>query len=103
MLAKVLTQMNYGASVSAVGLAGGAKLPATVIPFLLRGVNLLGIDSVMKPKPRRLEAWSRISSDLPMDLLDSMVQPAKLDDLPGLAADILAGKVKGRVVVSMDG
>ena len=103
MLAKVLTQMKYGTSVSAVGLAGGAKLPATVIPFLLRGVNLLGIDSVMKPKPARLEAWSRIARDLPMELLDSMVQPATLDDLPGLAGDILAGKVKGRVVVSMDG
>ncbi|MEO1773974.1 MAG: MDR family oxidoreductase [Pseudomonadota bacterium] len=101
MLAKVLTQMQYGASVSAVGLAGGAKLPATVIPFLLRGVNLLGIDSVMKPMPARLVAWQRLSTDLPRDLLESMIQPATLGDLPDLGPKILKGGVKGRVVVDV--
>ena len=103
MLARVLGQMEYGASVAAVGLAGGATLPATVIPFLLRGVNLLGIDSVMQPYDNRLRAWARIAHDLPMDKLDAMIQPATLSDLPQLGADILAGRVKGRVVVDVNG
>ncbi|WP_322889129.1 MULTISPECIES: acryloyl-CoA reductase [unclassified Yoonia] len=102
MLARVLGQMEYGASVAAVGLAGGANLPATVIPFLLRGVNLLGIDSVMQPYDNRVRAWARIAKDLPMDKLDAMIQPATLSDLPQLGADILAGKVKGRVVVDVN-
>lgn len=102
MLARVLGQMKYGASVAAVGLAGGAALPATVIPFLLRGVNLLGIDSVMQPYDNRLRAWERIAKDLPMDKLEAMVQPATLADLPGLGADILKGQVKGRVVVDVN-
>ncbi|MBQ4824626.1 MULTISPECIES: acryloyl-CoA reductase [unclassified Leisingera] len=103
MLARVLGQMKYGASVSAVGLAGGAGLPATVIPFLLRGVNLLGIDSVMQPYDNRLRAWERIAKDLPMDKLEAMIQPAVLSDLPQLGADILKGQVKGRVVVDVNG
>ena len=103
MLARVLGQMKYGASVSAVGLAGGAGLPATVIPFLLRGVNLLGIDSVMQPYDNRVRAWDRIARDLPMEKLDAMVQPATLGDLPKLGADILKGQVKGRVVVDVNG
>jgi acrylyl-CoA reductase (NADPH) len=102
MLARVLGQMKYGASVAAVGLAGGAALPATVIPFLLRGVNLLGIDSVMQPYDNRVRAWQRIARDLPMDKLEAMVQPATLADLPQLGADILAGQVKGRVVVDVN-
>ena len=102
MLARVLGQMKYGASVSAVGLAGGAGLPATVIPFLLRGVNLLGIDSVMQPYENRQRAWKRVASDLPMDKLEAMVQPATLSDLPQLGADILKGQVKGRVVVDVN-
>ncbi|MBJ6370747.1 acryloyl-CoA reductase [Sedimentitalea arenosa] len=102
MLARVLGQMKYGASVAAVGLAGGAALPATVIPFLLRGVNLLGIDSVMQPYDNRVRAWQRIAQDLPMEKLDAMIQPATLEDLPGLGADILKGQVKGRVVVDVN-
>ena len=101
MLARVLGQMNYGASVAAVGLAGGAGLPATVIPFLLRGVNLLGIDSVMQPYENRLAAWKRVATDLPMDKLDAMVHPATLSDLPQLGRDILKGQIKGRVVVDV--
>ncbi len=102
MLARVLGQMKYGASVSAVGLAGGAGLPATVIPFLLRGVNLLGIDSVMQPYDNRVRAWQRLASDLPMAKLDDMVHPAVLADLPELGAAILKGQVKGRVVVDVN-
>ncbi|MEO1275534.1 MAG: acryloyl-CoA reductase [Pseudomonadota bacterium] len=101
MLARVLGQMKYGASVAAVGLAGGAALPATVIPFLLRGVNLLGIDSVMQPYEARLRAWGRLAETLPMDKLEAMVVPATLADLPALGADILNGQVKGRVVVEI--
>ena len=103
MLARLLGQMQYGASVAAVGLAGGAGLPATVIPFLLRGVNLLGIDSVMQPYDNRVRAWRRLAETLPMDRLEAMVVPATLDDLPGLAADILKGQVRGRVVVDVNG
>ena len=95
MLARVLGQMKYGASVAAVGLAGGAALPATVIPFLLRGVNLLGIDSVMKPFDGRQRAWGRVVTDLPMAKLEAMVHPAVLADLPDLGAAILKGAVQG--------
>lgn len=102
MLARLLGQMQYGASVAAVGLAGGAGLPGTVIPFLLRGVNLLGIDSVMQPYDNRLRAWERIAKDLPMDKLEAMIQPATLSDLPQLGSDILQGQVKGRVVVDVN-
>lgn len=102
MLARVLGQMKYGASVAAVGLAGGASLPATVIPFILRGVNLLGIDSVMRPHEDRIRAWTRLASDLPMEKLHAMIQPATLADLPELGAAILKGQVKGRVVVDVN-
>ena len=101
MLARVLGQMKYGASVAAVGLAGGSGLPASVIPFLLRGVNLLGIDSVMRPFADRQRAWARIATDLPMDKLEAMIEPATLADLPTLGAAILKGEVKGRVVVDL--
>lgn len=101
MLARVLGQMQYGASVAAVGLAGGASLPATVVPFLLRGVNLLGIDSVMQPLENRARAWRRIGRDLPIDKLEDMIHPATLSDLPALGAAILQGQVRGRVVVDV--
>ncbi|WP_417773085.1 acryloyl-CoA reductase [Stappia sp.] len=102
MLARVLGQMKYGGSVAAVGLAGGAGLPATVIPFLLRGVNLLGIDSVMRPYEDRVRAWARIATDLPMDKLSDMIRPATLAELPELGAAILKGAVRGRVVVDVN-
>lgn len=101
MLARVLGQMKYGASVAAVGLAGGANLPATVIPFLLRGVNLLGIDSVMQPYDNRVRAWARLARDLPMDRLEAMISPAGLSQLPALGAAILNGQVQGRIVVDV--
>lgn len=103
MLARVLGQMKHGASVAAVGLAGGAALPASVIPFLLRGVNLLGIDSVTVPYERRVKAWGRVVSDLAVEKLEAMVRPAMLADLPELGAAILQGGVQGRVVVDVNG
>ncbi len=102
MLARLLGQLKYGGSVASVGLAGGADLPATVIPFLLRGVNILGIDSVMQPFENRQRAWQRVAADLPMDKLESMVQVATLSDLPDLGKAILKGQVKGRVVVDVN-
>jgi acrylyl-CoA reductase (NADPH) len=101
MLARVLGQMKYRTSVAAVGLAGGAALPASVIPFLLRGVNLLGIDSVLQPYENRVRAWGRIARELPMEKLEAMIEPATLEDLPRLGAEILQGRVRGRVVVDM--
>ncbi len=100
-LATLLTQLKYGASVAACGLAGGNDLPTTVIPFLLRGVNLLGIDSVMCPKPRREAAWARIVGDLPMAKLDALTEVAPLGALPDLAGRILKGGVRGRVVIDV--
>lgn len=102
MLARILGQMKYGASVAAIGLAGGADLPASVIPFLLRGVNLLGIDSVMQPRDSRITAWNRIVSDLPLSRLERMERLVTLGDLPALGADILRGQVQGRVVVDVN-
>jgi acrylyl-CoA reductase (NADPH) len=102
MLARILGQMKYGASVAAVGLAGGAHLPASVLPFILRGVNLLGIDSVMRPYEDRVRAWGRIALDLPLDRLEMIAQTAVLADLPALGRDILQGRVRGRVVVDVN-
>jgi acrylyl-CoA reductase (NADPH) len=101
-LARVLAQTKYGGSAAAVGLAGGSKLEHTVIPFLLRGVSLLGIDSVMCPMPRRIDAWNRLQSDLPLDRLEAMTVSARLDEVPQLAAEILKGQVRGRVVVDVN-
>jgi acrylyl-CoA reductase (NADPH) len=101
MLARVLGQMKYGASVAAVGLAGGSSLPASVIPFLLRGVNLLGIDSVTVPYDRRVAAWGRVVRDLRMGKLEAMVRVVGLGEVPALGAAILQGGVQGRVVVDV--
>ncbi|HIJ62539.1 MAG TPA: oxidoreductase [Rhodospirillaceae bacterium] len=101
-LASVLAGMRYGGAVAACGLAGGAELATTVVPFLLRGVNLLGIDSVMCPKPARLTAWARLARDLPMDKLDAMTTRVALKDLPPYADRILAGQVRGRLVVDVN-
>nr|MCU0908865.1 zinc-binding dehydrogenase [Paracoccaceae bacterium] len=99
MLGRVLGQLRSGASAAAVGNAGGVEVPVNIIPFLLRGVNLLGIDSVTKPYDDRVRAWDRIARDLPLDLLETMVVPARLEDLPDLGRAILKGGVRGRVVV----
>jgi acrylyl-CoA reductase (NADPH) len=102
-LATILPQLKYRASVAACGLAGGSDLPATVIPFLLRGVNLLGIDSVMCPREERIEAWQRLARDMPLDRLDRMTETVPLSALPELAAKILKGEVRGRIVVGVSG
>jgi len=102
-LATILTQLKNRASVAACGLAGGSDLSATVLPFLLRGVNLLGIDSVMCPRDQRIEAWQRLVRDLPLDRLDRMTETVPLTALPGLAPKILSGEIRGRIVVDVTG
>jgi len=102
-LATILTQLYYRASVAACGLAGGSEVQATVIPFLLRGVNLLGIDSVMCPREERIEAWRRLARDLPLDRLERMTQTLPLSALPDLAPQILKGEVRGRTVINVNG
>jgi alcohol dehydrogenase/acrylyl-CoA reductase (NADPH) len=101
-LASVLRQTRYGGAVAACGLAGGANLPTTVMPFILRGVSLIGIDSVMCPRAKRLEAWRRLAQDLPLDKLDAMTSIEPMAKLPELAPAILAGKVRGRVVIDVN-
>ena len=101
MLARVLGQLHYGASAAAIGNAGGIAVPANIIPFLLRGINLLGIDSVMRPYDDRVAAWARIAADMPRDYLSSMTNLISLSDLPQAGADIIQGKVKGRLVVDV--
>ncbi len=100
-LAGVLPAMKYGASVAACGNAGGNDVPASIIPFLLRGVNLLGIDSAMKPMPERREAWARLLCDLPLGKLDAMTSVIGLGDLANESQRILKGQVRGRVVVDL--
>lgn len=101
MLARVLGQLRHRASVASVGNAGGIEVPAKVIPFLLRGVNLLGIDSVHAPIPDREAAWARIARDLPREKLDAMSHGATLEDLLELGRTILKGGVQGRVVIDL--
>ena len=100
-LATILTQLKYRAGVAACGLAGGSDLPATVIPFLLRAVNLLGIDSVMCPREERIEAWRRLARDLPLDKLEAVTQTVPLGEVPALAPRILKGEVRGRIVIDL--
>jgi acrylyl-CoA reductase (NADPH) len=102
-LASALSQMKYRGAVAACGLAGGVELNTTVIPFLLRGVNLLGIDSVMSPLPERQEAWRRLAAEVPADLLDSLAETIPFAALPEYGAKILKGQTRGRVVVEIDG
>ena len=98
-LANVISQVRYRGAVAACGLAGGNDLPTTVLPFILRGVRLLGVDSVRSPTPERTEAWRRLGHDLPTDLLDALTTVAPLSEVPDLAEQILAGEIRGRVVV----
>lgn len=100
-LANVLAMTRYGGAVAACGLAQGMDLPASVAPFILRGVSLLGVDSVMCPLPRRLEAWARLASDLDRDRLAAMTTTIPLDDVPKAAAAIMKGEVRGRIVVEI--
>mgnify|MGYP002640654429 FL=1 len=101
ILARVLGQMAYGGTVASVGNAAGAAFSTSVIPFLLRGITLTGIDSVACPFEKRLAAWQRIATDLPMEKLEKMIHEAALSDVPTLAQDILKGALTGRVVIDV--
>ena len=101
-LARVLAETNYGGCVAACGLAGGADLPTTVMPFILRNVSLRGVDSVMCPVERRKLAWQRLVNDLPAKALGEIGQVASLEQLPDLAEKITTGGVRGRVIVDLN-
>ena len=98
-LANLCARTRYGGAIAACGLAGGMDLPASVAPFILRNVALLGVDSVQAPMPDREQAWQRLAADLPADLLESMITRIDLEDVIAGAAEQLAGNVRGRVVV----
>ncbi len=100
-LANVLASTSYGGCVAACGLAQGMDLPGSVAPFILRGITLAGIDSVMAPRARRIEAWTRLASDLDVGTLASITVTRPVGDVVALAPDILAGKVRGRVVLEV--
>ncbi len=100
-LAGLIARMKYDSSIAACGLAGGAGLTTTVMPFILRGVNLLGVESVMVPYPQRLEAWNRLAQDLPLEHLERAMQTVSLEDVPRLAQEIIAGQIRGRVAVDL--
>jgi len=101
-LGRVLGQMGYGTSVASCGLASGPQLKTSVLPFLLRGVNILGIDSVMQPYGNRLRAWERVVSDLPLEKLEETMTVCGLGEVPARAAEILKGQVRGRLVVDVN-
>ncbi|SLN69848.1 acrylyl-CoA reductase (NADPH) [Oceanibacterium hippocampi] len=101
-LATLLAQIKYGGAVAACGLAGGNDLPATVLPFILRGVSLLGVDSVMAPKAKRERAWQRLASDLDQGLLAEMTEVEPMSNIFALADKILAGQTRGRVVIDVN-
>ena len=100
-LATVLAQTAYGGAVAACGLAGGTDLPTSVLPFILRGVRLLGVDSVMAPTARRQLAWDRLARELPMAKLDQLTTVEPMSELPRLASEIVAGQTRGRVVIDV--
>jgi acrylyl-CoA reductase (NADPH) len=99
LLANICAAMRYRGVVAACGLAGGMSLPATVAPFILRGVTLAGVDSVMAPTPERMEAWRRLAKDLDVKLLESLIHEIALDDATAVAPDLLDGQIRGRLVV----
>lgn len=101
-LANVLAMTKYGGTVAACGLAQGPDLPATVMPFILRDVTLAGVDSVMCPKPRRLNAWDQLAKCLPVSKLEAITSKVGLADAERVARDIIAGRVRGRVVVEVN-
>lgn len=101
-LANACAQTRYGGAVAACGLAQGMDFPATVAPFILRGISLLGIDSVMAPKPRRLEAWARIARDVDTTALDVIATEIGLGQVIGAASELMQGKVRGRIVVDVN-
>ena len=100
-LVNLLAQTRYGGAIAACGLAGGMDLPGSVAPFILRGIKLIGIDSVQCPMARRLAAWKRLAAELDHAQLARMTQTIGFDEVIGFGAKILAGQVRGRVVVAM--
>lgn len=100
-LANLLKAMAYGGTVAACGLAGGADLPTSVFPFILRGVKLIGIESVYLPNEQRREAWTKLAELLPADRLEAMTKTVTLDDVPAVADQVMAGQVRGRTVVDL--
>lgn len=103
VLARVLAKTNYGGVVASCGLAGGADLPTTVMPFILRGLKLLGVDSVMAPIDVRTRAWKRLINDLPLDVLEKITgKTVQLDQVTSTAEDMLAGKLQGRILVDVN-
>jgi acrylyl-CoA reductase (NADPH) len=101
-LANMLSMTRYGGAIAACGLAGGMDLPATVAPFILRNVALLGVESTMAPKPLRLETWRRLASELDHDKLAAMTSTIALEEVVEAGREIVQGKVRGRVVVEVD-
>ena len=101
-LANVLAQMRYGASVAACGLAGGSELPGSVLPFILRGVRLLGVDSVMAPQEQRAIAWARLAAEVDTGRLKRIARLEPMSKLPELAPRILAGEIRGRIVIDVN-
>ncbi|GAC1329936.1 MAG: hypothetical protein NVSMB26_06740 [Beijerinckiaceae bacterium] len=97
----MLAQTKYGGAIAACGLAQGMDLPASVAPFILRGVSLLGIDSVMCPQKLRRQAWERLARDLDRDKLKRITHTIKFSQVIDTAGDILTGKIRGRVVVEI--
>ena len=100
-LANACAQTRYGGVVAACGLAQGADFPATVMPFILRGLTLAGIESVMAPLARRQQAWDRLARDLAPALLETIIEEITLEQAPARAADLMAGRVRGRLVVKV--
>ncbi|CAK9019829.1 Probable acrylyl-CoA reductase AcuI (Acryloyl-coenzyme A reductase AcuI) [Durusdinium trenchii] len=100
VLAGMLSQIKYGGAVSACGVAGGPKVPTTVFPFILRGVSLLGIDSVQLPMGERTEVWKRLETDFPRAYLEATTAVKGLEDVQELSEKILDGKISGRVLIS---
>ncbi len=101
-LVSVLKAVALGGSVASCGLAGGPSLNTTVFPFILRGVNLLGIDSTRVPNAQRREIWARIMRDLPMSVVDEVITVEPLSKIFGLGEQILAGKIRGRTVIDVN-
>ena len=100
ILAKVLSQMHYNGRVATVGLAASHALNTTVMPFILRGVDLLGVDSVMIPYERRVQAWNRLANELPKEIMDQVAEEVSLEQVPEYAQGIIEGKIRGRVLVN---
>jgi acrylyl-CoA reductase (NADPH) len=102
ILARILAETDYNGAVAACGLAMGVKLATTVMPFILRNIRLLGVDSVMCPYPRRTQAWNRLARQLPANAVEEINQVVTLEQVVGIAEDMMKGKVKGRVVVDLN-